>query len=158
MGLNLRKQFGTDTSRENDGVWVELGDGARILVARYGNAKQKKLGRRLARPHRHQLRDIDTSEAAARTVEDLEKQTVAHCVLLDWEGILMPDDKGVEKPLDYSPDVALKLFKDIDDFFLTVVEIARDRANFAAIDQEDTVGNLPAALSGSSDGAPTKGG
>ena len=41
MALDIFAQFATDETLEENGTWFPIGGGARVLVARSGNRKQK---------------------------------------------------------------------------------------------------------------------
>ena len=73
---------------------MDIGDGAKIKVARQGNPNHRRISQALAKPHRAQLnskRGIDPKLA-----EQLVTQAIAQAILLDWEGL--EDDAGKSIP------------------------------------------------------------
>ena len=120
MGLNLKKTFLTDKSKENQGVWVDLGEGARLLIARHGNERFKLRYQELTAPYAAAIRTKTLSEAVA---EKILKQILAETILLDWEGIV--DDDG--NPVPYSVEKAME-FLDIPDFRSFVEEMSKEQA------------------------------
>jgi hypothetical protein len=54
--MDLKKSFGTSDALENDGAWVDLGDGASIKVARVGNKANRALLKKLIAPHKIAVR------------------------------------------------------------------------------------------------------
>lgn len=109
MGFNPRKEFGTDSDLEVNGVWQDIGDGARVRVARWNNPAHKKVLERLRKKFRHfQMagRDIPDEEAEKITVESM-----VEAILLDWDGFV--DDDG--KELKYSRNAAFSMLE-IKDF------------------------------------------
>jgi len=111
--------FITDQRKENEGVWVPLGAGAQVLVARVGNEKYKQSFLRHSKPHRTQLRTGNLEEDAA---QKLLNKVMAETVLLDWKGL--EDDDGND--ILYSTEKAEELLA-IKDFRETIEEIANTR-------------------------------
>jgi hypothetical protein len=124
MAFNPRNAWGTDQEKENDGVVIDLGDGASITIGRYLSDRHRKVYDRLARPYR-------TQTLAGRPIPDdvairIEIESLAEAVLLDWSGFT--GDDGAALP--YSKDAAIKLLTDLRDFRAQVTQIAQDAANF----------------------------
>ncbi|NUB24710.1 hypothetical protein [Azospirillum brasilense] len=105
----------TDSSLEEDGVWVPLGD-ARIKVARMGNKRYQAAFNRRMTPHKNAARAGIVSDDV---VEGILIEVIAETVLRDWEGI---DDEGV--PVPYSRENAVRILTDIKAFRDIVVSIA----------------------------------
>lgn len=108
----------SDPIREQEGAWIELGDGAAILVARMGNPAYEKCLRRLRRPLQSAIR--------AKTVTDdqilkIVIRASAEFILLDWRGMF---EDG--KPLAYSVDVAERILTEVKDFREMVYGFAAD--------------------------------
>jgi len=125
--------FATDLDLEENGVWVDIGDGARLKLARIGNPAYTKLQRELAKPLRQQLR---RNSVPQDKLLDIQLQLLSRTVLLDWEGL--EDDKG--KKIKYSTENAFQLMRDLKDFRRLVEETADEQATFARIEAEE-VGN-----------------
>lgn len=106
MNINKLK---TDSKKELEGVWVDAGEGLRLLIARSSNASYRKY---LVKYGRRQ--DPEAMLAVVR-------KGVAKHVLLGWEN-LQEEDKDVS----YSSDKAEQLFKDIPDFLDLVLTFAND--------------------------------
>ena len=107
--MDIRKTFATDRQAEQDGVWVALGEGARVKVARFNNPRHRAVLDRLRRPYRSLLmagRDLPDDVAEQMTVE-----AAVEALLLDWDGI---DDNGA--PLPFSKDNARRLLTELPDF------------------------------------------
>ncbi len=107
--MDIRKAFATDRQAEQDGVWVALGEGARVKVARFNNPRHRAVLDRLRRPYRSLLmagRDLPDDVAESMTIE-----ATAETLLLDWDGI---EDNGT--PLPFSKDNARRLLADLPDF------------------------------------------
>ena len=111
--------FKTDRTRENQGVWVPIGDGARLLVARLNNEYYKQVFLNASRPFKTQVRTGTISEDQA---EQILRECYSKAILLDWDGL--QDDEGTDIP--YSQEKAYELLG-IADFRALVEELAGTR-------------------------------
>lgn len=127
------KQFKLDKKAEKEGIWVEIGDGAKIKVARLGNPAYQGAIRRMGKPFARQMRHggVDTD-----VLEGITRRAMARHILLDWEGLEV-DGEAVE----YSEKNALKLLTDYSAFYDLVSECAADNELFRADAQEEARGN-----------------
>lgn len=116
------KQFATDRDAETEGVWHDLGDGARIRVARAGNDRWKQAFRRVMGPYRQQIKRDALSEDRLR---ELSVEVEATTILVDWEGL----EEGGEE-LDYSAESAARLLTEYPEFRSTVNELADDMRHY----------------------------
>lgn len=115
--------FATDLDLEENGVWVDIGDGGSLLIARLGNPRYTKAVREISKPHKALIRNKTISEDLS---DELLLKAMAQAILLDWKGI--EDDKG--KEIKYSKDAAFQLLKDLRDFRNLVTEICQEQAAF----------------------------
>lgn len=106
--MDISKKFGTSEKLENEGVWVDLGDGAQILVARAGNKENRELIKRLIAPHKVQLRH---NKLPDEVLTKLTIEAMSTTILLDWKGI---EENG--KTVAYNRDNAIRLLTDYKDF------------------------------------------
>lgn len=125
--------FATDLDLEENGVWVDIGDGGQLLVARMGNPRYLEVVRRISRPHKNRIRTKSINEELS---DDILIQAMAEAILLDWKGL--EDDKG--KPIKYSKEAAYELMKGMRDFRNLVVEIASEQAAFRR-EENEAAGN-----------------
>jgi hypothetical protein len=120
-------ELATDKALETEGVWVDIGNGVEVRVARIGNPAYRARMKKLGKPYRHLLRD-DESELPDGLLEKLTVDAIAHTVLLDWRGPAMVDGEG--QPIPFSPEKAVELLTGIDWFRERVEEAARMRETF----------------------------
>jgi hypothetical protein len=136
---DLLKMFALDQAKESEGIWIELGSGIRIKVARMDNPAYTKALSKAMAPYRHALRantmDDDTFHA-------LMARVVGKTILVGWEGI---DYKG--EPLPYSPKNAEMLLLDpqLKPFYERVMQIASDQDAYRLQQEEEAAKNSEAA-------------
>jgi len=122
--MDIAKKFGTDKVKEEEGIWVHLGDGAEILVARLNNKSYVAAIKRLTTPHKVAMRNKSLPE---EVTFDITIKAMAEAVLLGWKGL---QENG--KNLIYSREAAERLLKDYPDFREQIAGIAADMENFRA--------------------------
>ena len=118
--MDLKKEFSFDENLSNNGVWVAIGDGARVLVARMNNINYRKGLRRAVIPYGR--RGVAMTEDQNREV--LARMTARH-LLLGWDNL---SEDGQD--LTYSEEEAYRLLTTYEEFFQVVVAIASDSQNY----------------------------
>lgn len=131
--MDIKKQFGTNSSKEIEGAWIDLGEGASLKVARLGNKENRALIQKLTTPHRVALRNGKLGEDL---VEKITIEAMAATILLDWKGIELDG-----KALPYSRDNAIKLLTEYKDFREQVSAFAADIALFQDEEEAAAVKN-----------------
>jgi hypothetical protein len=130
--MDVYKRFATDTKKENEGTWIDIGEGARLLVARAGNRKYGRLLESKLTKHQRALDLKD--EAAEKLSEQIMIEVLAESVLLGFEGL---DFQG--ETLTYSLESAKKALS-VKDFRGYVSQLAGDIERFR-VAQEEALGN-----------------
>jgi hypothetical protein len=115
--------FATDLDLEENGVWVDIGDGGMLLIARLGNPHHQAAIRRISKPHKALIRNKTINEELS---DELLLKAMAEAILLDWKGL--EDDKG--KTIKYSKGAAYDLLRDLRDFRNLVTELANEQVSF----------------------------
>lgn len=128
-----------DKEKEVDGVWMEMGDGCRLLIARANNPKYKQRAKRL------QSRVLTRISVDPDSDERVVRECVAHHCLLGWEKLYL--DKKEVGP--YTPELALDLFEQFPDFLLFVLSYAQEREAYRTEKLEEAKGNSNGSSSGS---------
>lgn len=123
----------TDTALEEEGVWRDIGDGARLKIARLGNPAYKAEWEKRSKPYKRQIRNDSLPTEKAN---ELLYQCLARAVLLDWDGL---DEDG--QPVPYSRENAVRLLREIRDFRDLVVSLADDAEAYRREAIEDAEGN-----------------
>lgn len=131
--MDIKKSFGTSLALENEGVWIELGEGASIKVARVGNKENKALLKKLIAPHKMAARN---DKLADEVWEKITVESMAATILLDWKGI---EDDG--KALPYSKENAIRLLTDYKDFREQVASFSSELALFQSNNEAAAIKN-----------------
>ena len=131
--MRLDKAFGTDTSLEEDGKWFDIGDGARIRIARFGNESHKKILLRLRDPYKALL--LRGGQIPDDVNDDIITESMAQTILLDWEGMFDQDNEAIP----FSAEAARTSFKLYKDFLELVSQLSLNAANFRTETQEEIV-------------------
>ena len=132
--MKIGKAFGTNERLEQDGVWVDLGDGGSVKVARAGNKANRKLLKRLVGPHKAALR---SDRLPDDVLEKLTIECMARTILLDWRGIEEDDGKNVE----YSVENAIRLLTAYKDFRDQIAASSADLALYQDAAEEAAAKN-----------------
>lgn len=135
--MQLGKVFGTDKVQETEGKWFDIGDNARIRVARFGNAAHQRILTALRGPYKPLV--LRGGEIPHDANADIIKASVAKAVLMGWEGLV---DENLD-PIPFSPENALDAFNDYNDFYELVSQLSLDAANFRVQMQEDIAKKSP---------------
>lgn len=147
--MKIYSRYKTDEDAELNGTWVDLGDGAQVKVARFGNAKHREIIAKLQKPYAGTLKaGLEIPEEAKMK---MAVESIATSILLDWRGI--EDENG--SPLPYSLDNARKLLNDLKDFRDTVTYLAMQQETFRQTALEQAAKNSEPASGGGSNGADT---
>lgn len=131
--MDIGKEYGTDKAKEVEGIWVEMGDGAEVLVARIYNKNHNEAIKRLTNKNKTLSRNRKLTE---EMILDLTCQGFAEAVLLDWKGM-----KENGKNLPYSRENAYRILKQYPDFREDIALIAGRMENFKREDEEATAKN-----------------
>lgn len=132
MALDLKKSFGTDKALETDGKWFDIGDGARLKIARSNNHVYREELARLLQPYRATARAGVLKPAV---LDPAMTRALARGVLKDWEGVSVG-----EKVVKYSEEAAERLMTDFPDFRELVSELAEQRESYLAEEVEEGKG------------------
>lgn len=132
--------FHTSGEKAQNGVWIPMGGGTELLIARMDNPKYKAFIQE-ARQKRGRRRATDEE------TQEVLREAVAKTVLLDWRGLTLNDEE-----VPYSTDYAMKLFKTLPAFLDQVVNLAYDETYFREDEIDDVVDQLRPTSAGASSG------
>lgn len=134
-------QFKVDPSLERDGVWTNLDENAKVLIARTGNSNFQKAYRKIPSGIRRMMENETLSdELASQTMAELMSKTI----LLDWDGI---SENG--KELKYSVETAKVMLHKYPEFRSVIWDIANQFQIFHNATLEESAKNSKGASNGS---------
>ena len=119
--MSTYSTFKTDTMKERQGVWHDLGDAGAFLLGRAGGSNVgfgKKLAT-LTTPHRRAIQHGEMREELANSILI---QVYAENVVLAWEGVT--DSAG--QPLPFNKENCIKLLSDLPDLFVEIKRFAEN--------------------------------
>lgn len=111
--------FATDQKLELNGVWRNVGQGLRLLVARDNNPEYLKAVRKAMAPYKSKFQRDSLSVEESET---MMSRIMADTILLDWENL--EDDKN--KKIKYTPDAAFEYFETYPEFKTLVTQLSSD--------------------------------
>lgn len=130
--MDIFATYAADETKEQDGVWHDIGDSS-FLIARSGNAKYSK---HLSRAYEKNQKALERKDDGAdKLAEKLLTETLAHTVLLGWKNVTF---KGEQ--LEYSIENAAMLLS-IKDFRKQIVGLAEDFSHYKAVQEAETEKN-----------------
>jgi hypothetical protein len=127
-------RFATDASREEEGVWVDFGDGIEVKVRRLSSKISRDVRKRLEKPHAEAIRRGPLPESLA---EDILNRQLAEAIISDWKGV--DDDNG--QPLACTVENKIAILKALPEFRDEIVSISIERDNYKAALNEDAEKN-----------------
>jgi hypothetical protein len=131
----------TNRKKEIEGVWVDIGDGGSLLIARANNLHYLAKYRVMTKPYWSQIRSAEMP--IEKHVEIIQRCT-AETVLLNWKGITDIDADGKEVEVPYTTETAFEYLRDISDFRDLVQTISDQQFRFREEEVAAAVGNSSA--------------
>ena len=141
LDFDLNEEFGSNETAEVEGVWIHLGEEARVKVARLGNTKTQKAYRKIPKAIRRQMED--GTLGSTQTRQFMSKFLSAH-ILMDWDKLF---DGGKALPA-YTSEIGVKFLIKYRRFQERVWELSLDDDLFNVGEVEEDAGNLSKRSSG----------
>jgi len=124
-------RYATDRNLEEEGTWVDYGDGLKVQVRRLNSKASRDYRRRIEKPYSGQFRGREMPEAIQ---EELLNKQIANVIVVAWEGVPNPADK--KKFLDCTPENVLRMITDFPDFRDDILTAAMEKSTFQKADLE----------------------
>ena len=142
-------RYKTDRGAEEEGVWVDFGDGIRVKLRRLNSAKSKEVRRRLEKPFEKQYRN--GREYPDSLQEELMNKQLAQAIVVDWEGIPELDQSGSPidgKDMPCTPENVIRMVSQFPDFREEITTASLERATFQVEERKEREGNSEAVSNG----------
>jgi len=146
--MDIHQVFGTDRSKETEGVWVSVGEGGEVKVARTNNPRYKEAFRRKLEKYRA---SVERGTIDEETAQKVLVEVLAETILLDWKGF---KDNGEKVP--YSREKAVELLTNYPDFRDFITANAERMANYKQEQKVDEEKNSKGPSLGISGGESKK--
>ena len=129
-------RYKTDKSQEEEGVWVDFGDGIRVKVRRLNSKYSRDTRAKLEKPYATSFRGKDYPLDIQELL--LIKQ-LSHAIIVDWEGV--PSVADPKKPAGLSHEEVEAVLKEFPDFREEIALASMERATFQEITTKEAEGN-----------------
>lgn len=131
--MQLQQHYAYDKELAESGKRIDLGDGAFILLAMWGNRKFQSMFAKLSSQYAAGKR---ANLIPPETRADIILECVAKTVILDWGGIYDGDEE-----VPYSPENAQRILGKYERFFADICDMAQDIQVFKVASQDEDLGN-----------------
>lgn len=131
---SIYARFATDQSKEEQGVWVDFGDGIRFRIRRLKSKASADVRNELNKPYLEQQRRGSLSQELQ---DQLLLKQIAYGIISDWEGVENADGQ----PIPYNRDNALQLMTDLPDLRDEIFAVSLDREAYKNAIEVDTAKN-----------------
>lgn len=132
--MSIWTDFETDETVEQEGVWLEYSEGAKIRVARAGGSNKRYI-KRIEEFRRKNKRQIDLELMGNDVAISAMIPIYADTIILEWEGFLEKDD---ETPIPFNRANVIRVLTALPEMFVDIQTQAMNAALFREyIDDED---------------------
>lgn len=133
-------KFKVDKDKATRGVWCDIHDNLKVLLARQGNEKYETYVRRNGLERLRQMRHLSEDDRTL-AMKKVVRQATARFILLDWEGLEEPNDDGTLVPVPYSIEKAETILEEYPEFYDMVLEMSSSFDRYAAEAEQVSEGN-----------------
>lgn len=123
-------EYGTDKQKEENGVWVEMLDGSKWLLARGNSIRSRKALNNARKPFRQHIQRSERMNAdLPEDISDkINLEWASTGLVLNWEGVTGKDGNA----LPFSKENVKTILNDLPDLFEEVVRVVSSSGNFTA--------------------------
>jgi len=132
--MDIFARFGTDQTKEIEGVRHPIGGGAVVVVARWMNPAHAAASR-ICTAERELELEVGSDEDKDRIYGEIAAKAMAGTILTGFSGV-----KYAGEPLEYSAENAHQLLK-LKDFRELIYQLATTRQHYAVSKAEATAKN-----------------
>ncbi|UTU07838.1 pre-tape measure chaperone protein [Caulobacter phage C1] len=128
MSTVLDDLFATNTTAEEDGVWVDVTATLKLKVRAYSAKVVGDLRDKLTKPYQMLLRQ--NLKIPDEQNEDIALKVIAGGVLADWKGLTAKNQDGVEVDVPFTAETAYDYLKRLPKLANFIVGVATDSTFF----------------------------
>lgn len=125
MQSNLDKFFKNDENLESGGIWMEVDEGVKFLVKRFGGFNSSQVKSALAKHYKPYARQVELGTLPLKKEREIQNRVFVESCLLDWKGIVLD---GKEAP--FNKEDAVKLLTQLPELSDALVTYASDAKNY----------------------------
>ena len=129
------REYTYDETRETEGVWFDIGESAKVKVARFGNPRYVEAYIKILNKM-----NVNPTSLSEEERDKLNSQAVreafAEAILLGWENFVNLDGSKLK----YSKDAAVELMG-LEEFFNLIASFSQQSAEYHKYRLEDAVKN-----------------
>lgn len=133
------ERYKTNRSAEEDGIWVDFGDGIKVKIRRMNSQHSKDTRQVLEKPYAAAFRGREMPQSLQ---EELMNKQLAQSIVVEWEGVEDPTKEG--KMLPFSQENVLRICAEVKDFRDDILTAAMERATFQTQILKESEGNSKA--------------
>lgn len=139
----FRDRYETDKTAENEGVWVDYGDGIQVKIRRVNCARSREYRRTLEKPYAKMMRSGDLPDSLS---EELLNKQIAGVLVVDWKGVedpRAPAPAEGEKPtmLPFSQENVMFMITEYPDFREDILAASMEKATYQKAALKEAEGN-----------------
>lgn len=134
MANSLKKAFGADSTKEEEGTWIDLNEDISVKIRRY----RSRAAQEAAKEFSKQYAGPKNRKLTAAQTEEMTTKVLAKAIIADWKGV--EDDDG---PIDCTFENKFNILNDpeMNDFREFIANASYERDVFAIEVEEDATGN-----------------
>jgi hypothetical protein len=130
------ERYATNKVAEEQGQWVDFGDGIKVKLRRLNSEASREFRRKLEKPYEGQYRTRPMPDSLN---EELLIKQLAGCIVVDWEGVENPDNE--KEFLPFSPENVTRMVTLFKDFREDITTASMTQATFQGELVEQNKGN-----------------
>lgn len=132
--MGFHDRYYVNKTAEEEGTWVELGDGIAVKVRRFNSAHAKATRRKLEEPHAALMRSGTVPEDIA---DDILTKQMSQSLIIDWKGVTTETGEAIPA----TPENVEGQLRKYPEFRNEVAALVLDRQTFKKLIQKEDLKN-----------------
>lgn len=152
MSSAFMNRYKTDREMEENGVWVDFGDGIQVKIRRANSKHSRDTRAKLEKPYAGQFRNREMPQSLQDEI--LIKQ-LAQSIVVDWKGVPDPSNPDSPNPFPCNEENVIKVMTQFPDFREDILTASVAQATFQRNLMADAEKNSRNVFVGTSDQSQT---